>query len=60
MCVCVSAFVRISLLLFVTCGDEDVGEDDESRQEETSRLRNPPPQVAEHGQSQDFGGKING
>lgn len=44
----------------VTCGDEDVGEDDERRQEETGCLRQPPSQVTEHAQSKQFGRKING
>ncbi len=46
--------------VFVTSGNEDVGEDDQCRQEETGCLRDPPPQVTEHAQSQQFGGKING
>lgn len=44
--------------VFVTWGDEDVGEDDKARKEETEGLREPPPQVREHNQSKQFGGKI--
>lgn len=44
--------------VFVTWGDEDVGEDDKARKEETDGLREPPPQVSEHNQSKQFGRKI--
>lgn len=39
--------VSFSLCALCTCGDEDVGEDDEGRQEETGCLREPPPEVSE-------------
>lgn len=44
--------------MFLACGDEDVGEDDEGWQEETGSLREPPPQVGERTKGQQFGRKI--
>ena len=38
-------------LVFLTGGDEDVGKDDDGRQEETGCLSDPPPQVSERSQS---------
>lgn len=47
-------------IVAVTCGDEDVGEDNQWRQEERGWLRQPPPQVTEYGQRKQFGRKVNG